>query len=654
MIEIIEVSPSNEMPAARKLRELIASAWPDVATSATDRVVIAVGARVCRECDLLVTIDLDKQRLLQPRLRRNGSWSPQETIQAAMIVIEVKQLDESRYTVVGTQIFPDYGDGKKRSVDTQVADCCTALVRHRSSYGVDQFFVHGLGWLTEVPEEKLAGVNPWIVGAEASWLDMLDGAAQQSSQLFGSRPTSYRTAIATIGKTLTQKRVLSPRDRSKAESLCREVLVDEVLDDLCAKVGTKQIRLTGRGGSGKTTTLALLAKRLASVQQARVLILTFHKALRGDIAHLVDSLIPNHEERKRIGVETSASFFIDVLVHLELPIPTKDGRIDFDSLPTLYESVVQSFRSDGTDSAASYLRELAPDRFDWDYVFIDEAQDWSDAERDLVRAMYGSTNIVIADGLEQLVTRQTPCDWTRGLPAAERHYRELGRSLRMTHNLALFANAFAREAGLVDWKITPYDALSGGRVIVAVGGHVDTAALAAALELQLGAANAKPVDALLCIPPSEMTGGEAKHSTRADELEAVGFKVWDATRPEVRNDVPSSSDVWRIVQYDSCRGLEGWATVAFALDSFVENKLKHPNLAPGERESSETVASRWLLIALTRAVHTLIVTIGNPRAPIIQTLRDASARLPNNIVEWTTGERLSATVANREGSVLCP
>jgi hypothetical protein len=182
-------------------------------------------------------------------------------------------------------------------------------------------------------------------------------------------------------------------------------------------------------------------------------------------------------------------------------------------------------------------------------------------------------------------------------------------------------------------------------VIVAVGGHVDTVALATALEIQLKAANAEPVDALFCIPPSEMTEGEAKHSKRADELEAAGFKVWDATRPEVRDDVPSSSDVWRIVQYDSCRGLEGWATVAFGLDSFAANKVRHPNLAPNESESPDTVVNRWLMIALTRAVQTLIITIVDPEAPVVRILRAASARLPHGIVEWTTGEKLSTTVS---------
>jgi hypothetical protein len=36
VIEIVEVLPSNEMPAERKLRDLIASAWPDVTTNSSN------------------------------------------------------------------------------------------------------------------------------------------------------------------------------------------------------------------------------------------------------------------------------------------------------------------------------------------------------------------------------------------------------------------------------------------------------------------------------------------------------------------------------------------------------------------------------------------------------------------------------------------
>lgn len=646
MIEIVEVSPSNEMPIAQRLRKSIAAAWPDVANSRDDRIVIAVGLQTLREIDLFVTIDLKQPRDLVSLSRRDGTRSPQAVVQAAAIVIEVKQLDESRFTTVGTQIFPDYGRGKERSVDTQVSDCCTALARHRARYSVEQFFIHGVGWLAEVPERKLMGINPWIVGEEAGWLEILDAAAQQNASLYGEKSPSFRDAIGTICETLTRTRPLSPRDRVKSIALCTDILVDEVIDDLAKRAGTMQIRLAGRGGSGKTTTLALLAKRLAEVEQARILILTFHKTLRGDIEHLVDSLIDVPAIKKRIGVETATTFFVAALRELGIPIPTTGTETDFGALSGALAGVVAKLDTDPEHGDAAYLQAVDAKRFAWDYVFIDEAQDWTDSERDFIRALYGAGNLVLADGLEQLVRRQTPCDWSTGIPKAKRYNRSLERSLRMTKNVALFANAFAREANLFDWKIAPVEKLPGGRIVIALGGEIATLDLIRALGPELAAANARPIDALLCIPPPEVVteGDGSRYARRAMELSVAGVSVWDAVKPCVRDEAPATADTWRILQYDSCRGLEGWATVAFGLDQLAATKHKYPNLEADADDTPENVVRRWMMIALTRAVHTLVITIADPQAPLVATLRGAAERMPKGVVEWTTGPGCSATI----------
>jgi len=634
------------MPVARRLKASIEAAWPDVATSPVDRIVIAVGLQVLREIDLLVTIDLAQPRKLESLLRRDGTRSPLAVVQAAAIIIEVKQLDASRFTVVGTQIFPDYGRGKERSVDTQVNDCCTAFGRHRERYDGERFFIHGVGWLTGVPDEKLEGVNPWILGSGAGWLEILDAAAQRSTSLYGEKSLAYRNAIETVCGTLTRKRPLSPRDREKSNALCTDILVDEVIDELAKRAGTAQIRLTGRGGSGKTTTLALLAKGLAQIQEARILILTFHKTLRGDIEHLVDSLIDVRAIKKRIGVETATTFFVCALTELGIPLPMKGEEIDFQALPETLAGAVTTLDRDPENGDAAFLRGVDPKRFAWDYVFIDEAQDWTDSERDFIRALYGVENLVLADGLEQLVRRQTPCNWSDGIPKAKLHNQHLGRSLRMMMNVAAFANAFAREAGLADWKIEPLDKLPGGRIIIALGGEVATLDLIDALGRELAAANARPIDALLCVPPPEVVSAAdgSRYAIRAAELNAAGASTWDASNPRVRDEAPANADTWRFVQYDSCRGLEGWVTVAFGLDQLAATKHKHPNLEADADDTPENVVRRWMMIALTRAVHTLVVTIADPQAPLVATLRGAAARMPDGVVEWTTGPNCPATV----------
>ncbi|MBD5654701.1 MAG: hypothetical protein IAI50_05910, partial [Candidatus Eremiobacteraeota bacterium] len=127
MIEVVEVSPKNEIDVAKKLAASIASAWPWLAASNEDRVTIVVGLQVVREIDLFVALELGAPRSLPARKRRDGTNAPTNTVQAAALVIEVKQLDASRFHTLGPEIFPDYRDGHRRSVNAQVADAQIAL-----------------------------------------------------------------------------------------------------------------------------------------------------------------------------------------------------------------------------------------------------------------------------------------------------------------------------------------------------------------------------------------------------------------------------------------------------------------------------------------------------------------------------------------------
>ncbi len=47
------------------------------------------------------------------------------------------------------------------------------------------------------------------------------------------------------------------------------------------------------------------------------------------------------------------------------------------------------------------------------------------------------------------------------------------------------------------------------------------------------------------------------------------------------------------------------------------------------------MAQRWLMIPLTRAVHTLIVTLRDPESPVAAILRAATERMPKGVVAWT-------------------
>ncbi|HEY5426943.1 MAG TPA: hypothetical protein VIJ77_10360, partial [Candidatus Tumulicola sp.] len=63
MIEIVPLSPENELPVAERLRRLILAEWPDLAgTPANDRVRIFVGVGLLFDVDIVVEISLRRDR----------------------------------------------------------------------------------------------------------------------------------------------------------------------------------------------------------------------------------------------------------------------------------------------------------------------------------------------------------------------------------------------------------------------------------------------------------------------------------------------------------------------------------------------------------------------------------------------------------------
>ncbi len=619
MLRVIAVSSSNDLPLAKRLAEMVRRAWPGIDADSNDRVTIACGLRLVREIDLLVSIDLAK---------------PRGGTQAGVIVIEAKQLDPERLHKVGRDIVPEYrADSRKRSVLEQVSDAELGLREQRDRRGMN-FFIHSLVWLIAVPDADLLDVEPRILGESMDWNALLAAAAVQNASIAEPMTDAYRAEIRTFTDILTRDRRMSPRDKARVDEMTLSTINLDVLDGLKTDLGTKQIRLVGRAGSGKSSTLALLAKHASIVHGDRTLVLTFHRTLRNELEHLMRGVVgvPGVVGTS-IVIGVMAEFFVDALEELGGTVPhLDDGAIDYRELG----GALDACRAALTDDDVELLKLCRPERFGFEHVFVDEAQDWSNAERDFLRRLYAPAQLVLADGLDQLVTRQSPCDWNVGVPRDARVNRELNRTLRMSANVAAFVDAFAAEAGIAGWTISPNPALPGGRVILAVG-PVDRPALLEDVFASAAGAKATPGDLLLCVPPTEAyvpRGKRPRRSIVGDELRARGHQIWDACDEAVRDVPPESDAAVRIVQYHSARGLEGWATVAFALDDLYANKLKHPNLAPGEDASPEEVAKRWLMIALTRAAHMLVVTVENEASPVADWLRAAAARMPDDVVEW--------------------
>jgi len=111
-------------------------------------------------------------------------------------------------------------------------------------------------------------------------------------------------------------------------------------------------------------------------------------------------------------------------------------------------------------------------------------------------------------------------------------------------------------------------------------------------------------------------------------------KTWDASSTDVRENFPTDRDALRIVQYDSCRGLEGWTVVNYAFDEFWDYKYRQRLALPrgtddlfvtAEEEAKE-FASRWAMIPLTRAMDTLVINISGKPSYVKEALESVHAK----------------------------
>ncbi|HEY5425750.1 MAG TPA: hypothetical protein VIJ77_04295, partial [Candidatus Tumulicola sp.] len=584
---------------------------------------------------IVVEISLARDRPVGECRMRGGALASAASIGSGLLAIEVKQHSRECFEIAGPEIFPAYGRAPStRSVGKQVADSVVATKQFLKRYSNEPVFVHGLGWLTDMPERELAAMPDSIVGREATWSSMLQAAATRQPMLFDGPPAAYREAIASFGNVLAKKRRAVPHDRAAVDRLTNATIANGKFADVREALGSRQVRLVGRAGSGKSTTLALIADYVARVRQERLLVLTYHHALAHEIDRLVRSIVDDDSLVDRhVRVATLIDFLGDACTELGGDVPRIDGRIDYAAVDDAFRRFLAGEPIERLREDAAVLKEVEPDRFDFDYVCVDEAQDCLDTERDLLRVLYPAERFVLADGLEQLVRRQVPCDWTTGIKPAARLNVELGQSLRMSRNVAEFVTAMADAMGLRGWRLTAHPELSGGRIIVVP--HRYDRPLFEELMTSLDAANVARKDLLVCVPPSEiLKDGLRRDAHLAEALRSWGYAVWNGCDDEIRrSEIAADRDV-RVIQYSSMRGLEGWYTVLVALDDSYTHRVAHPNIRAGDSCTPEDVAKRWLLMALTRAAQTLVITLEDPASIVGQWLRQATKALPPGVVEW--------------------
>lgn len=391
----------------------------------------------------------------------------------------------------------------------------------------------------------------------------------------------------------------------------------------------------GRAGTGKTVRLIQTAIKLVDEEQMRVLILTYNRSLVSDIRRLFAlAELPDMFEENCVSINTMQSFFFHLANNL-----LYDGHMFGDEFLEKYDSVLREmnvFLSD--DDAIGLAKEsMAEDEtLDWDYVLIDEAQDWKAGERDVILKLFEKGKIIVADGGNQFVRRGQMCDWSavRG-----RNNIKLKYCLRQKENIVSFLNEYSRNVDMPGEKILSNGKMPGGKIIIISDDMVfDTHKREMDSLIKCGNI---AYDMLYFVPHSlvKRRNGESQFAL-IREFERHNIFFWDGTNSNNRGNYSTASDEVRVFQYDSARGLEGWTVVCMDFDVFLEEKVAEYTegevdslLLESPEEKKRKYIYNWAMIPFTRAIDTLVITIKDKESSTGKLLKEIANEC-RDYVSW--------------------
>jgi hypothetical protein len=653
MIRIIGLHGSDEYMAALAIRDALARLWPGVLSSprGDDDVLIAANVKLSgyrvSDVDVVVAATFNRKRYFVPSFAlrdREGVAVAGSPVRVASIVaaIEVKGQDARGIRFVSGEAYARYNDGWK-SATAQNIEQVHAVKQYFSDQHADAW-VYRCVILDGVSDLAVDATNPnpatgavphGFTGAE--FLTALAGVSPL--QRWGRDPVvssapperMSRVLASSIFREITPSRL----DRLRMDRIAARPDEARRIGEL---LGTRRVHVRGHGGTGKTVLMLQAAHEAYRQHGRRVLVLTFNKALAADISRSLSLLrVPARSDGGGVEVRRAISFLSSWLRRLGVLVP--EAGQGFEQFRLACREALTAFNA-GALAVSDVARVLAedPEKFLFDAILIDEAQDWPQGEADLIARIYGGHRIALADGIDQLV-RGAPTDWRRTIPQdSEQHHLSLATCLRMKRNLGRFANDVACEASL-NWEVRPNDQAAGGRVIVLTGHYEDYRELQRSLLKDAVAAQNDKVDLLHCVPPSSVFIDDGrKCSMLGKELRAAGHDVWDGVDPTVRNDFPRTVSEFRIVQYESCRGLEGWTVVLDGLDEQLANKeLEYRHALATEHDGAWLPAAQrakhlawlWCMMPLTRPIDTLVIVLRNPGSECGRMLLKVASRHPD-------------------------
>ena len=205
---------------------------------------------------------------------------------------------------------------------------------------------------------------------------------------------------------------------------------------------------------------------------------------------------------------------------------------------------------------------------------------------------------------------------------------------RQKANLVNFVNSFAKLAG-IEWSVKPNRQLPGGKVKIY---KTYNSNIHKELVEDCKKNKGECYDILILVPPTMVKYDEnGSHFANLEKYKEANINVFDGTNPKNRSKYPTT-DICRLYQYQSCRGLEGWSVVCSKFDQAIQYKLDNyqspeNELGLDKEKNKYKSIMLWALMPLTRPIDTLVITLSNPDSEVGKILKCLATDY-SDFVEW--------------------
>ncbi|MDU1586854.1 MAG: AAA family ATPase [Clostridium sp.] len=631
---------SDEYKAALKLKNIINDAMP---REAIGEIVLFVSATLMgqevKDVDILmIGIIKNYNAKLEFYNQEQEYVKDLVGVQSFCTTIEVKRHDIDGIKRIGTDFYVRYGEKLHCVTEQSNLQKVAAFNFYKRILSYSPFITNVI-WFTQASRldvKKLLYIDGKeipsnVLGSEFEFHEIIQIIAYQRRP-FLARSKYILNCVSSncsLNKLTKALKVFSETKENMGELTRRrieQITNKQFMENYQMKDDGKILIYRGRAGTGKTVGLIQTAIKFVEEKQTRVLILTYNKALVSDIRRLFAlANLPDMFEEKCVSINTMQAYFYR-LINQVLYDGKLDGKLYLDKYDDILSELIDFIELD--EEAIEYIEELCSKdcQLNWEYVFIDEAQDWSTKEKELIIRLFSLGKIIVADGGQQFIRKVDICDWNT---VRDRDNIKLKYCLRQKGNIVSFINHYSSYYVGGANKIIPSDKVVGGKIIILSDKNKLYDIHKTEMKKMVNSGNIA-YDMLYLVPYTMVKKTDkGNHFKYISEFENNGIFLWDGTNEQNRNEYSIQCNEVRVLQYDSSRGLEGWIVCCLDFDVFIESKREmfDPNqknnvlMLESADERYKKYLLNWSLIPLTRAIDTLIITLDNAESDIGRMLK---------------------------------